>query len=862
MTAGQPEPEDDCPGGRLLEGELKIISSSPGRSKRAVFWFVLREGCLAYYPSKSSVDASSPTGVVLFDAKSSVDLNVDGDIVVCTQQTTLVLSAMTGQSAVAQEWVGAISGLLTSDPAPYDAFASPTAGNTAYPLVDGEDFFKMVSLALREAEKEILIAGWWLCPDLLLTRPGPGESPAKKGASLPWTLSDALAEAAGRGVSIKILHYRELGVALPHCSAYTETKFNLIPGSVEMIRHPHFGSQLISLLTLCGSGADESTALWSHHEKLIICDRTAAFVGGLDLAFGRYDSRDHVISMPEGDRYSSECCFPGRDWYNPRIKDFTQMHLPHEDLMSRFDNPRMPWHDVHVMVEGAAAQQVAWHFIQRWNFALDGASCGPKEYLMPLSRSESMRSERHPIGCSSPNWSAPAYPGCSVQCVRSVSSWSAGTRDTEASILACHTRLIQEAKSSIYIENQFFCTRVCRDGPQHGDEDALIRNEVGLALLERVSRAIAGKESFRAILVLPTYPSFEGDAVNSPRVLAVLRFQLGAIRSLYQELRQRHPESDLSRYINFYTLRNWGPCPRGSEPLTEQVYVHSKIMIVDDKLALIGSANINDRSMRGDRDSEFALLIGGNPEFARDLRIRLMEEHLGIPFSGSHENHSCSCSEEALPRGTGFPNLLTLKRSVGLTSMASTASMTTRSSIFSTTSSSASTISDYDGDDCFTMGEDEDGCWYGIGGDADDAASGVEGALPHCAICEQSICSDVAETPRNWARKAAADPMNDEAYRNGWHALAQHNTSIFNCAFPELPQDAHTTPALAVDALRRKLSGMPAAKLQRGQCRCRPGVGLADVRGHLLLLPTDFLCEYDFNLGLAPEAFVPATVFT
>lgn len=35
-----------------------------------------------------------------------------------------------------------------------------------------------------------------------------------------------------------------------------------------------------------------------------------------------------------------------------------------------------------------------------------------------------------------------------------------------------------------------------------------------------------------------------------------------------------------------------------------QVYVHSKIMIIDDCVALIGSANINDRSLLGSRDSE------------------------------------------------------------------------------------------------------------------------------------------------------------------------------------------------------------------------------------------------------------------
>lgn len=39
------------------------------------------------------------------------------------------------------------------------------------------------------------------------------------------------------------------------------------------------------------------------------------------------------------------------------------------------------------------------------------------------------------------------------------------------------------------------------------------------------------------------------------------------------------------------------------------IYVHSKLMIVDDKRMIVGSANINDRSLLGTRDSELALLI-------------------------------------------------------------------------------------------------------------------------------------------------------------------------------------------------------------------------------------------------------------
>ncbi len=55
-------------------------------------------------------------------------------------------------------------------------------------------------------------------------------------------------------------------------------------------------------------------------------------------------------------------------------------------------------------------------------------------------------------------------------------------------------------------------------------------------------------------------------------------------------------------YIQFLGLRTHGLNNEGT-PLTEIIYVHSKLMIVDDTCTIIGSANINDRSLLGDRDS-------------------------------------------------------------------------------------------------------------------------------------------------------------------------------------------------------------------------------------------------------------------
>lgn len=79
--------------------------------------------------------------------------------------------------------------------------------------------------------------------------------------------------------------------------------------------------------------------------------------------------------------------------------------------------------------------------------------------------------------------------------------------------------------------------------------------------------------------------------------------------------------------------------------VTEQIYVHSKLMIVDDRYALLGSANINDRSLLGERDSELAVLIMDNDHdyadiglgrptlvrnFARKLRMKGWKKLFGI----------------------------------------------------------------------------------------------------------------------------------------------------------------------------------------------------------------------------------------
>ena len=78
--------------------------------------------------------------------------------------------------------------------------------------------------------------------------------------------------------------------------------------------------------------------------------------------------------------------------------------------------------------------------------------------------------------------------------------------------------------------------------------------------------------------------------------------------------------------------------------VSEELYIHSKVLIADDRVVICGSANLNDRSQLGDHDSEIAIIVddpdqidsfmNGRPyraaRFAATLRRQLFRKHLGL----------------------------------------------------------------------------------------------------------------------------------------------------------------------------------------------------------------------------------------
>lgn len=379
--------------------------------------------------------------------------------------------------------------------------------------------------------------------------------------------------------------------------------------------------------------------------------------------------------------------------------------------------PRMPWQDVQVRIEGPSVYDLAMNFIRRWNslqVKLDpsiakAASIGPA--LFP---------KEPPAGEGNG-----AVGGMKVDVLRSApvelqqdeARGTPGLRQPAGPQREIHDAMVSailNAERFIYIENQFFQSgfgeasinpgnrrlasgpmrflqavpgnrvqaAVTQVGAAHGHQ--LPRNHIARAIADRVEDAIRWDQPFHAYLVLPVHP--EGSLADTAivgqihwtmqslvygRESLVNRVRLAMYarrncknplsRSEWEEAKARGKElvvvganaaprhslqipiNDVTAYLTLLNLRSCQTIDGAA--CTEQAYVHTKLLIVDDTLVIVGSANINDRSLHGGRDSELAVCItdtstrrapidGKNPlvvrTFAHELRKSLWAKHFGL----------------------------------------------------------------------------------------------------------------------------------------------------------------------------------------------------------------------------------------
>lgn len=430
-------------------------------------------------------------------------------------------------------------------------------GNLIKWYVDGRDYFWAVSEALEKAKEVIYIEDWWLSPELFLRRPA--------YYNQEWRLDQVLKRRAEAGVKIYIVVYREVEAALTCNSAHTKHALQaLCPegspgyGNIKVMRHPDHN---------VFENAADMTFYWAHHEKFIVIDYEMAFIGGLDLCFGRWDNHQHQLSdlHPEG---IQEEIWPGQDFNNNRIMDFQNVDDWRQNELSKADYGRMPWHDVAMGVIGPCVYDIAEHFVLRWNFIkrdkykrderfdwleLQGRQ-GEDEDLVGVQR------PKHPVGDYVVHPFTPMETknldnrgSIHAQIIRSSGDWSSGIL-TDHSIQNAYSDIIRKAEHFVYIENQFFITAT-------GDQQSPIHNTVGRAIVDAVVRAGKEGRKFRVIIMIPAIPGFAGDlrmpAATGTR--AIMDYQYKSIcrgeHSIFEQVRKEGV--DPTQHIFVFNLRSY-----------------------------------------------------------------------------------------------------------------------------------------------------------------------------------------------------------------------------------------------------------------------------------------------------------------
>jgi len=201
-------------------------------------------------------------------------------IIVKNLQRTLVLKLKNAQSQ--KEWYEKIMYMIQETGRPfyddklltYDSYAPYRPNQMCKWYINASQYMEHVMHALNSAREEIYITDWWMCPELYLKRPTD---------DLQYRLDKILLKKAKEGVKVYVLLFKEVTLAISLLSSRTKNVLtqNGKNPNIKVLRHPEH--------------SPAGVMLWSHHEKCVIIDQSIAFMGGIDLCFGRWDDDLHRL---------------------------------------------------------------------------------------------------------------------------------------------------------------------------------------------------------------------------------------------------------------------------------------------------------------------------------------------------------------------------------------------------------------------------------------------------------------------------------------------------------------------------------------------------------------------------------------
>lgn len=216
-------------------------------------------------------------------------------------------------------------------------------------------YFRDVYDAVCQAQKLIYIVGWSVDYTLELLR---GEEKSagrhkKQGGDVDSYysshLGDLLEEKSNEGVVVNLLVWNDLTSNMFIGEGVVATR------DEELRRYGNRSNINLRLVPRKGTSnivkRIQKSYFYTHHQKCVIADtpeqELVAFVGGIDLTYGRYDSNDYPLF---------------RTLQTTHSEDF---HNACSDVSPQ-NGPRQPWHDIHARVQGPGTLDLLQNFEERW----------------------------------------------------------------------------------------------------------------------------------------------------------------------------------------------------------------------------------------------------------------------------------------------------------------------------------------------------------------------------------------------------------------------------------------------------------------------------------------------------------------
>jgi phosphatidylserine/phosphatidylglycerophosphate/cardiolipin synthase-like enzyme len=439
---------------------------------------------------------------------------------------------------------------------PHTHLPAWTAGNLARPLLHGVSYFDRLVEEVQSlnAGDHLFFTDWRGDPDERLREDGP-------------TVAELFTDAVKRGVCVRGLVWRS---HMSRLSLNKEANRSL-DAEIE-----HGGGEVILDQRIRRMG--------SHHQKLVVLrhdedpSKDVAFVGGIDLCYGRRDDAEH-----RGD--------------------------PQSVPMAKVYGEHPPWHDVQLELRGPAVHAVETVFRERWDDPNSPDEDHPIAWIHDKLHHARLNADPLPD-------QLPPPPECGPMFVQNLRTYPAVrppyyfAPDGERSVARGYSKAIKRARRLIYLEDQYMWS---------GDVARLF------------AEALADRPELHLVVIVPRVPDQDGALAERPQLVG--RWQ--AIEMCQRAGQNRVHVFDVENHDSTPVYVHAKVCVAddvwasvGSDNFNRRSWTH------DSEL----SSAVLDTT----RDPRAPLDPGGEGygarTFARDLRLALAREHLDLADDGSQDD--------------------------------------------------------------------------------------------------------------------------------------------------------------------------------------------------------------------------------